>query len=49
MSLKKGNGNGKKLTYKLKFMSTLLSTLVNNLSGVYDKECKRCMERKKIG
>ena len=49
VSLKKVNGNGKKLTYKLKFMSMLLSTLVNNLSGVYDKECKRCMERKKIG
>ena len=29
-------------------MSTSLSNLVDNLSGVYDKECKRCMERKKI-
>ena len=41
-------------TYKLKFidsyrfMSTSLLNLVNNLSGVYDKECKRYMERKKI-
>ena len=29
-------------------MSTSLSNLVNNLSGIYDKECKKCMERKKI-
>ena len=29
-------------------MSTSLSNLVENLSGVYDKECNRCMERKKI-
>ena len=41
------------ITYKLKlidsyrFMSTLLSNLVNNLSGIYDEECKKCMERKK--
>ena len=28
-------------------MSTSLSNLVDNLSGVYDKECKNCMERKK--
>ena len=45
VSLKKGNGNGKNLTYKLKFMSTSLTTLVDNLSGGYDKECNRCMER----
>ena len=44
----------KKITYKLKFidsyrfMSTSLSNLVDNVSGVYDKECKKCMERKKI-
>ena len=25
----------------------LLSNLVDNLSGIYDKECKKCMERKK--
>ena len=43
------------ITYKWKFidsyrfMSTSLSNLVNILSGVYDKECKRRMERKKIG
>ena len=52
--LKKENDNGKKITYKLKFidsyrfMSTSLSNLVDNLSGVYDKECKKCMERKKL-
>ena len=28
-------------------MSTPLSNLVDNLSGVYDKKCKKCMERKK--
>ena len=50
--LKKEN-NGKTI-YKLKFidsyrfMQTSLSNLVDNLSGVYDKECKKCMERKKI-
>ena len=31
-----------------RFMSTSLSNLVDNLSGIYDKECKKCMERKKI-
>ena len=54
MPLKKENDNGKKIIYKLKlsdsfrFMSTLLSNLVDNLFGIYDKECKKCMERKKI-
>ena len=54
MPFKKENDNGKKITYKLKFidsyrfMSTSLSNLVDNLSGVYDKEWKKCMERKKI-
>ena len=48
------NENDQKITYKLKFihsykfMSTSLSNLVDNLSGVYDKECKKCMERRKI-
>ena len=52
--LKNENDNGKKITNKLKFidsyrfMPTSLSNLVDNLSGVYDKECKRCIERKKI-
>ena len=54
MPLKKENDNGKKIIYKLKFinssrfMSTSLSSLVDNLSGIYNKECKKCMERKKI-
>ena len=54
MPLKKENENGnKQITYKLnfidsyRFMSTSLSNLVDNLSGVYDKECKKCKERKK--
>ena len=52
--LKKENHNDKKITYKLKFtdsyrfMSASLSNLVDNLSVVYDKGCKKCMERKKI-
>ena len=52
--LKKENDNSKNITYKLKFidcyrfMSTSLSNLVDNLSAVYDKECKKCMKRKKI-
>ena len=43
-----------KITYKLKFIDshkfiqTSLSNLVDNLFGVYDKECKKCIERKKI-
>ena len=50
--LKKENGKIT-ITYKLKFidsyrfMSTSLSNLVDNLSGAYDKECKKCMGRKK--
>ena len=31
------------------FISTSLSNLVDNLSEVYDKECKSFMERKKLG
>ena len=52
--LKKENDNGKIITCKLKyidsyrFMSTSLSNLVDNLSVIFDKECKKCMERKKI-
>ena len=50
MPLKKGNA--KIITYKLKFidsykfMSTSLSNLVDSVSGIYDKECIKCMERK---
>ena len=41
-----------KITYKLKFidsyrfMQSSLSNLVDNLFGVYDKECEKCMEKK---
>ena len=51
---KKTFDNGKTIAYKLKFidsfkfMPTLLSSLVDNLSEIYSKECKRCKERKKI-
>ena len=46
--------NGKTITYKLKFidsfrfMSTSLSSLVDNLSEIYKKECKGYKERKRI-
>ena len=30
-----------------RFMSSKLSDLVDNLSGIYNKECKSCMEGKK--
>ena len=52
--LKKENDNGEIITYKLKFidsyrfMQTSLSSLVDNLFEVHDKECKKCMERKII-
>ena len=55
LPLKKENDDDKIITYKLKFidsyrfMSTSLSNLADNLSGIYFKECKKCMERKKIG
>ena len=29
-------------------MSASISSLVDNLSEIYSKECKRCMERKTI-
>ena len=51
MPLKKENDQ--RITYKLKyidsyrFMPTSFSNLVDNLSGVYGKECKKCTERKK--
>ena len=46
--------NGKTITYKLKFigsfrfMLTSLSSLVDNLSEIYKKECTGCEERRKI-
>ena len=51
--IKKECDNGKIISYKLKFidsfrfMSTSLSSLVDNLSEIYKKECKKFMERKK--
>ena len=51
---KKEHDNGKTSTYKLKsidgyrFMQIKLSDLVDNLTGVFNKECKSCMEWKKI-
>ena len=52
--IKKELDNNKTITYKLKFIdsfrfiSTSLSSLVNNLSEIYKKECKGCKERRKI-
>ena len=49
----KKHDNGKTIIYRPKFidifrfMSTLLSSLVDNLSEIYKKECKSCKERKK--
>ena len=46
--------NNKIITYKLKFidsfsfMSISLSSLVDNVSEIYKKECKGCEERRKI-
>ena len=51
--IKKECDNGKTILYKLKFigsfrfMSTSLSSLVDNFSEIYKKECKKFMERKK--
>ena len=45
------NNNNKAIIYKLKFidscrfMSTSLSSLVDNLSEINKKECKKCMEK----
>ena len=44
----------KRITYKIKFIDNYrftqrkLSALIDNLSGINNKECKSCMERKKI-
>ena len=46
--------NSKTITYKLKFidsfrcMSASLSSLVDNLSEIYKKECKGSAEKRKI-
>ena len=44
--MKKSNIN--KFSDSYRFMSTASPNLADNLSRVYDKECKKCMERKKI-
>ena len=52
--LKKKLDNNKTIPYKIKFidslrlMSTSLSSLVDNLSEIYKKECKGCEEKRKI-
>ena len=52
--IKKKHDNDRTITYRLKFIdrfrfiSNSLSSLVDNLSEIYKKECKSCKERKKI-
>ena len=52
--IKKEHDNGKTITYKIKFidscrfMPSKLSNLVDNLSEINNKDCKTCIERKKI-
>ena len=54
LPMKKEHDNGKKSIYRLKFIDSYrfkkgkLSDLVDNLSGIYHKKCKSCMERKNI-
>ena len=51
--IKKENEDGKTITYKIKFIDTSrfmqskLSDLNDNLSEINNKDCKKCMERKK--
>ena len=52
--IRKENDDGKTITYKIKFINTSrfmqskLSNLADNLSKINNKDCKKCMERKKI-
>ena len=52
--VKKEHDNNKTITYKIKFadtcrsMASKLSDLVDNLSEISNKDCKTCMETKKI-
>ena len=52
--IKKENDNGKTITYKIKFIDTSrlmpskLSNLAGNMSEINDKDCIKCMERKKV-
>ena len=54
LTIKKELDNNETITYKLKFvdsfrfMSTSLSSLVDNLSEIYKKECKGFEEKRKI-
>ena len=54
VQIKKELDSGKTITYKLKFInsfrfiSSKLSDLTDNLSEIYNKECRGCKERKKI-
>ena len=55
MTIKRECDNGKTVTHKLKFidsfrfMSTSLSELVDNMSGIFNSiECKSCIEKIKI-
>ena len=54
VQIKKKLDSGKTITYKLKFInsfrfiSSKLSDLTDNLSEIYDEECRGCKERKKI-
>ena len=53
--IKKENDNGTIIKHKIKFIDTCrfmqskLSDLVDNLSEINNKDCKKCMERKNIG
>ena len=52
--IKKEHNNGETITYKIKFidscrfMPSKLSNLVDNLSEINNKDCKRCIERENI-
>ena len=53
--IKRESDNGKKIAYKLRFidtfrfMSTSLSELIDNMSGIFNSiECKSCIEKIKI-
>ena len=53
--IKTESDNGKKIAYKLRFvdsfrfMSTSLSELLDNISGIFNSiECKSCIEKMKI-
>ena len=52
--IKKENDDDKTITYKLKFMDTCrfiqskLSDPADNLPEINNKDCKKCIERKKL-